>query len=226
MNISPKQLSFQTINTIATTYSINPIFLEKDWYTQQILGVIAGIQSDEFQPIFCGGTSLSKGYRLINRFSEDIDFKFQSLKPGLNRRTRSAYQDRAIDIIQTSPELELIGIPQKRNSSTFVSFEIAYPSHYQQSEALRPHIRVEFTFQEPALKPEMRSLSSLVAQLTGYEQGTEIASFSCASLAETAAEKIASLIWRTFRHEPDDENYDPRIIRHLHDLAYLAPQLD
>jgi predicted nucleotidyltransferase component of viral defense system len=223
MNISPKQLSVQTINTIATTYSINPVFLEKDWYTQQILGVIAGIQSDEFQPIFCGGTSLSKGYRLINRFSEDIDFKFQSLKPGLNRRTRSAYQDRAIDIIQTSPELELIGIPQKRNSSTFVSFEIAYPSYYQQSEALRPHIRVEFTFQEPALKPEIRSLSSLIAQLTDRAQGTEIANFPCASLAETAAEKIASLIWRTFRHEPDDEKYDPRIIRHLHDLAYLAP---
>ena len=34
MNILPKQLSAQTINTIATTYSVNPVFLEKDWYTQ------------------------------------------------------------------------------------------------------------------------------------------------------------------------------------------------
>lgn len=224
MSILIKPLLFETLEILSDEYNINPVFLEKDWYTQQILGIIAGIQSDEFQPVFCGGTSLSKGYRLINRFSEDIDFKFQLLQPNINRRIRSAYQDRVINIIQTSsPELELIGIPQKRNSSTFVSFEIAYPSHYQQSEALRPHIRVEFTFQEPALKPEMRSLSSLMAQLTGYEQGTEIASFPCASLAETAAEKVASLIWRTFRYEPDDENYDPRIIRHLHDLAYLAP---
>jgi predicted nucleotidyltransferase component of viral defense system len=223
MSILIKPLLFETLEIISDEYNINPVFLEKDWYTQQILGIIAEIQSDEFQPVFCGGTSLSKGYRLINRFSEDIDFKFQLLQPNINRRIRSAYQDRAIDIIQTSPELELIGIPQKRNSSTFVSFEIAYPSYYQQSEALRPHIRVEFTFQEPALKPEIRSLSSLIAQLTDRAQGTEIANFPCASLAETAAEKIASLIWRTFRHEPDNEKYDPRIIRHLHDLAYLAP---
>jgi predicted nucleotidyltransferase component of viral defense system len=224
MNTSPEQLSVQTINTLATTYSIDPVFLEKDWYTQQILGVIAGIQSDEFQPIFCGGTSLSKGYRLINRFSEDIDFKFQPLKPGLSRRIRSAYQDRVIEIIQTSsPELELIGIPRKRNSSSFVNFEIGYPSYFPHSEALRPQIRVEFTFEAPALEPELRSLSSLIAQLTDRAQGTEIANFPCASLAETAAEKVASLIWRTFRHEPDNEKYDPRIIRHLHDLAYLAP---
>ena len=170
MSILPKSLSLETLKAFSDDYNINPVFLEKDWYTQNVLGVIAGIQSDEFQPVFCGGTSLSKGYRLINRFSEDIDFKFQSLKPNINRRIRSAYQDRVIDIIQTSsPELELIGTPQKRNSSTFASFEIVYPSHFQQYEALRPHIRVEFTFQEPALKPEMRSLSSLVAQLTGYE---------------------------------------------------------
>lgn len=67
MSILIEPLHLETLAIIRDKYRINPVFLEKDWYTQQILGIIAGIQSDEFQPVFCGGTSLSKGYRLINR---------------------------------------------------------------------------------------------------------------------------------------------------------------
>lgn len=32
--------------------------------------------SADIVPVFSGGTSLLKGYGLIKRFSEDIDFKF------------------------------------------------------------------------------------------------------------------------------------------------------
>ena len=44
--------------------------IEKDYYVTEALRIIAG-QGDKV--IFKGGTSLSKGWNLINRFSEDID---------------------------------------------------------------------------------------------------------------------------------------------------------
>ena len=51
-----------------------PIVVEKDYYVTLILKLLAE-QLDLF--VFKGGTSLSKGYHVINRFSEDIDITFK-----------------------------------------------------------------------------------------------------------------------------------------------------
>jgi predicted nucleotidyltransferase component of viral defense system len=222
--MSIKSLDLKTLNFVSDKYNINPAFIEKDWYTQHVLGIVAGIQSDEFQPIFCGGTSLSKGYQLIRRFSEDIDFKVQTLKPNLTRSFRSAYQDKIVEtVLASAPELGLAREVYKRNRSTFLKFELTYPSQYPQSNALRTNVKIEFTFEEPALAPQVQSLSSTVAQI--MQQPPEIDRFPCVSLVETAADKIAALSWRIFSQEPDGERYDPRIIRHVYDLAYLAPRI-
>lgn len=47
--------------------------LEKDVLIAQVLGLLQHFNWDEFAIVFCGGTSLSKGYRLIDRMSEDVD---------------------------------------------------------------------------------------------------------------------------------------------------------
>ncbi len=73
MNTSIKLPTPAQIKFLEDNFLINPVFTEKDWYTQHILGVIAEFQSVDFQPIFSGGTSLSKGYQLIQRFSEDVE---------------------------------------------------------------------------------------------------------------------------------------------------------
>ena len=51
-----------------------PIVVEKDYYVTLILKLLSE-QLDLC--VFKGGTSLSKGYHLINRFSEDIDITFK-----------------------------------------------------------------------------------------------------------------------------------------------------
>jgi predicted nucleotidyltransferase component of viral defense system len=66
MSTSIKPLSRDLLESIEFDFGINPVFIEKDWYTQHILGVIFGFESDEFQPIFSGGTCLSKGYQLTH----------------------------------------------------------------------------------------------------------------------------------------------------------------
>lgn len=48
--------------------------VEKDYYVTLILKLLAE-QLDLC--VFKGGTSLSKGFRVINRFSEDIDITFK-----------------------------------------------------------------------------------------------------------------------------------------------------
>jgi predicted nucleotidyltransferase component of viral defense system len=185
---------------------------------------MAECRSDRFQLVFGGGTSLSKGYQLIKRFSEDIDFKVQMLQPNASRTNRRDYGARLLEaILESSPELELAGEVTKHDRSLFIKFDISYPSQYSLENALRPCIQVEVSFKEPTLAPEPRSLTSLIAQM--QEQAPEIGEFPCVSLAETGADKVASLTWRVFAKAPNDPGYDPRNIRHLYDLAYLSPQI-
>lgn len=60
-----------TIDAAAEQLSINAVIIEKDYWVSQVLRVLAKQFPHDFT--FKGGTSLSKCYRLIQRFSEDVD---------------------------------------------------------------------------------------------------------------------------------------------------------
>lgn len=54
-----------------STQGLRAAFIEKDYYVTEALRTIAQVSGEKV--IFKGGTSLSKGWNLIQRFSEDID---------------------------------------------------------------------------------------------------------------------------------------------------------
>ena len=60
------------LETVAKRYEIDTPSVEKDWW---VTAVLCALFKTSFAPylLFKGGTSLSKGWHLINRFSEDID---------------------------------------------------------------------------------------------------------------------------------------------------------
>ncbi len=64
-----------------------PMVVEKDYYVTLILQLLSE-QLDNC--VFKGGTSLSKGFRVIDRFSEDIDITFDE-HIGENRRKKLKY---------------------------------------------------------------------------------------------------------------------------------------
>jgi len=60
-----------TIDAAAERLGISPTAVEKDYWVSEVLRVLVAQFPDDF--IFKGGTSLSKGYGIVARFSEDID---------------------------------------------------------------------------------------------------------------------------------------------------------
>lgn len=58
------------LNIVADEMDILPALVEKDYW---IMHVLYGLSIQGFKFELKGGTSLSKGYRIIERFSEDID---------------------------------------------------------------------------------------------------------------------------------------------------------
>jgi predicted nucleotidyltransferase component of viral defense system len=209
------------VEEVAADLGTSPGLIEKDWHVVRAIGVIAQIDHAGMMPAFSGGTSLSKGWELIKRFSEDIDFKVEepaASSASRARRERTAYRHRVLEAL-TSAGFELVEKPDVGNESRFFSADLAYGAEFGAGQGLRPHIRIEMTFQATALPPVARPIRSLIAM--AQRQPPEVATFACVDPVETAADKLSALAWRVHardRARPDD---DPTIIRHLHDLAAL-----
>ena len=64
----------QLLAVVADQRSLDPILVEKDYW---IMHGLWGLQAQGFQFELKGGTSLSKGFGVIHRFSEDIDIRIE-----------------------------------------------------------------------------------------------------------------------------------------------------
>jgi len=213
------------VELIAAALGTNPGLVEKDWHVVRALGVIARMDHGDLVPVFSGGTSLSKGWKLIQRFSEDIDFKVgvpADISKSAQRNRRSAYRKEVLDaLVQEGFALQgeaLIG-----NNSQFFSAKLGYDSLFATAPGLRPHIQIEMTFDAPALPSIERPISSLIAQ--GQRAAPEISAFACVDPVEAAADKLSALAWRVCVRERGSDRDDPTIVRHLHDLAALEPMV-
>ena len=60
------------IQAVSQAKQIDEASAEKDWWVTAVLYAIFHTSISEYL-LFKGGTSLSKGWNIINRFSEDID---------------------------------------------------------------------------------------------------------------------------------------------------------
>lgn len=76
MNLCDDKTIFQqAILQASQKLNIHPAIIEKDYYVTQMLQQLVSKDPDI---IFKGGTSLSKCYKVIDRFSEDIDLNYDS----------------------------------------------------------------------------------------------------------------------------------------------------
>ena len=85
------------IATVSDNMGIDPTLVEKDYW---IMHCLWGLQQQGFGFELKGGTSLSKGFRLIHRFSEDIDIRIEppasmDVKIGKNQNKESHIKSRS-----------------------------------------------------------------------------------------------------------------------------------
>lgn len=102
ISLLKKSPNENVIQDISLELGIDPSFIEKDWYAVQLLVLISELQSSNgVKMVFSGGTSLSKGYCLIKRFSEDLDF-ILTLPEGvsLSAGQRRAFRKEVVSAIQ------------------------------------------------------------------------------------------------------------------------------
>jgi predicted nucleotidyltransferase component of viral defense system len=98
--------------------NLRPAIIEKDYYVTEALRVIANTSGDKV--IFKGGTSLVKGWNLIQRFSEDIDIFLDptAFQPPLGKRGMDRELKKVSDAIGRHPALTF----EKSESKTIGGF--------------------------------------------------------------------------------------------------------
>jgi len=213
-------LNLEIVNDIATELAVAPAFVEKDWYSVQVLSAIANFESDEVTTIFSGGTSLSKGFGLLKRFSEDLDFRCSYRiegSAGQLRKVRSAYRKQIVGDINSADHVSLNDADISVGSS-YIKFPLGYAQKQFDHASLRAGLQVEFSFTPPRLEPKMREIQLLVSL---YTEGAAETKILCLSPVETASDKLSALTWRVLKRDRDGASDDPAMIRHLHDLFAL-----
>lgn len=209
------------VEQIASSLGTRPEMVEKDWHVVRSIRVLSDLNRGDVRPIFSGGTSLSIGWGLIKRFSEDVDFKV-IMPATATRAERRAYRESVLAAM-AAQDFQLIGDARARDASRFFNADFNYPSQFNTGQGLRPHLRLEMSFEPPALEPIGRPIQSLVSR--AQKQAPEIAEFFCVDPVETTADKLSALAWRVCVRQRGGEYDEPTIIRHLHDLAALEPRV-
>jgi Nucleotidyl transferase AbiEii toxin, Type IV TA system len=128
----------RTLDAAAERLGISPTAVEKDYWVSQVLRVLGRDFGDDF--IFKGGTSLSKGYRLVERFSEDIDVL---VLPG--ERGRGA-TDRLMKAMAQAAATGVGGSASGVGGSEtgrHRSYEITYPATREPTTLLRTSVLLE-----------------------------------------------------------------------------------
>lgn len=208
------------IEDISLELGIDPSFIEKDWYAVQLLVLISELQgSRDVGMVFAGGTSLSKGYSLIKRFSEDLDF-ILTLPEGasLSAGQRRAFRKDIVSAIQSDERFSIDEAEVFRGDShRFFKIPIQYERGFEAS-FLRPYLQLEMTFTDLKRPVEKRNIHSIISGISNEQAELEI---DCVSAIETAGDKLSALTWRILVRNRADKKDDPTLIRHLHDLAAL-----
>lgn len=205
--------------------SLPPGIFEKDLLLTQALRHLASTDSDGVGLVFCGGTCLSKAHRLIDRMSEDVDFKLV-VPEGLSRTARSKrlsqFKKRVVQVFEDAGFHVPPGQVVARDENSYVGMNLLYESRFPPVASLRPEIKVEFNARPPVLPTAPLPIRSMLAELIAdHEADFQI---ECISVDETLAEKVLSFLRRTaeVRAGRNRAQYDDRLVRHLYDVRAIV----
>ena len=103
----------QAVQFTADQMKIPAIYIEKDyWVTFALHTIFNNEIGKEF--IFKGGTSLSKCYQMIDRFSEDIDLVALKREGESNNQLTNKIKKLSSIVSAVLPEVEILELTQKR----------------------------------------------------------------------------------------------------------------
>lgn len=232
--LSAKQRS-ELFSETAAKKGTTTAVVEKDFWVTWVLDRLFQQPELARMLMFKGGTSLSKVYRLIERFSEDIDLILDwrelsgedpladrsrvqqgKLNAAINERAQAYIGGELLALVTGAlDEICRCEIASDDPHVINIHYPAAFPDEY-----LRPEVRLEIGPLAAWLPYEERTISCYAAEeFPGVFERNEC-SVKVIKAERTFWEKATILHQEAYR--PEDKPQPPRYSRHYYDMAKMA----
>ncbi|HET6254941.1 MAG TPA: nucleotidyl transferase AbiEii/AbiGii toxin family protein [Puia sp.] len=217
---------------------ILPALIEKDYW---IMHVLYGLTKQGFVFELKGGTSLSKGYKIIDRFSEDIDIYIHP--PSGRKVEENPKKEKAQDINSRREYFQWLTNEIKIEGITSIERDHLYDNETLTSAGIRLHYDT-VTEPVPGLKPgilleagfatvtpnERLSIGSWALDRAMTTAPDEIidntaTGIACYHPGYTLVEKLQNIV-RKYRKEQETGEPNPNYMRQYYDVSRLLLRSD
>lgn len=212
-------------------FEIRDYLIEKDYWITFVLSQLAKSAFVK-SVVFKGGTSLSKAFRLIDRFSEDVDIAVMSQPDWTGNKIKTLIRNVEKKITSDLIETESPGITSK--GSRFRKSVYRYPTvlNSTKAEDISDKLIVEINSFANPYPNQQATIQSMIGEYFQDNDAFEIIEkfdlqefeLNVLDKNQTLLEKLVSLIRFSF-----DENPVQGVagkIRHFYDLHYLMQDED
>lgn len=216
--------------TLGADLNLLPLVVEKDYWVMHCLW---GLSQTGLEFELKGGTSLSKGWRCIDRFSEDIDIRFEAPRALNVKGSKPAHIEARLDFFDSlARKIEIPGITVERNrayddeKAQNGGISLKYDSWFSAAPGLGPEVLLEVGFARTAPNEPRdvtswaleRALQAQVVVVDNRAMGVK-----CFNPEYTFVDKLQTICRRFRQHRDRNEEGDRprRFLRHYYDLFKL-----
>ena len=232
------------IGTIDYTEGIPQNAVEKDWWvTLTLKALFTGKYSEHI--IFKGGTSLSKCWKLIERFSEDIDiaispdalgatYEKEPSKAFVKKLKRKGCEFTSNELKEDlEKQFEILGLPQgtveiyaaevnpKQPDTDPQTLYVRYRSLFGESPYIDPVVKIEVSIRYMREPSSSSSIQSLLSEFIRNDSYKEIPFEVRATEPHRTFLEKAFLLHEEFLQPDKKEIRSRRMSRHLYDLVKM-----
>ncbi len=220
------------IRIVADDQGIAPALVEKDYWIMQSL---YGLQQLGLTFELKGGTSLSKGYGLISRFSEDIDIRIEPpaeppVMTGRNHDKPAHVQSRRDFYDRLAEAIVIDGIRSVERDTAFddprqyrsAGIRLTYASINGSVEGLKDGVLLEVGFDDVAPN-QARDISSWAYDFAVSRVeilDNRALGVACYHPGHTLVEKLQAISTK-FRQQQATGAFPPNFMRHYYDVYSL-----
>lgn len=218
------ELFKDAIHATAQYLNLPEIYIEKDYWVTLALREIFLSEHGAYA-VFKGGTSLSKCYRLIERFSEDIDIAVVCTSGESDNAIKQKLRGIGKAVEQAIPEMD----SPYTNKMGRIRKTVHQYAHQQQGEfgQVREQIMLEVTSLGSAEPYDESFVQSYFTEMMAsrglehmiHEHGLESFKIQVLSKERTFCEKIMSLVRWSYGQNPFTDLRNK--IRHTYDLHLM-----
>ncbi|MFT3813332.1 MAG: nucleotidyl transferase AbiEii/AbiGii toxin family protein [Acidovorax sp.] len=223
----------QLLALVADERGLDPMLVEKDYW---IMHALWGLQAQGFQFELKGGTSLSKGFGVIHRFSEDIDIRIEppagmDVKTGRNQDKPAHVASRRAYYDELAARIRIPGIVSVERDTQFdddkmrsAGIRLIYTPRAAALAGVKDGILLELGFDDTA--PNRPVTISSWALDVALGRGVEViidnraVDVPCYAPTHTFVEKLQTISTK-YRRLDETQAFPANFLRHYYDVYCL-----